>query len=105
MMSDYIDELWGNLVGMELDEVWEEYEFHQKHGEEEYADYERRCSEPYPDYLLDRQADSNASGYDWKVIEGLFRDRLGEEFHLGPIAGKLQRELPVQGQDKSRPKV
>lgn len=102
MMDDYIDELWGNLQDMDHDEVWEEYEYHQEHGEKEYSDYERRCSEPYPDYLLDR---SNASGYDWKVIEGVFQDRLGDEFRLGPVAGKLQRELPVQGLDKPKAKA
>ncbi len=105
MMSDYIDEIWGTITKMDLDEVWEEYKFHQKYGEKEYANYERRCSEPYPDYLLDGMADSDVGGYDWKVIEGLFRERLGEEFHLGPVAGKMNRELPVHGQDKPKPKV
>lgn len=105
MMDDYTEDLWVALQEMDEDEAWDTYFYLKEHGAKDYEKFVEKHQEAIPDQCLDRRADEYVDDYDWAAVEDLFKDKLDEEFELGPVAGKLQRELPVHGQDKSKPKV
>lgn len=105
MIGDYIDDLWSDLQRMDEEEVLEEYEYHNRKGQEIYEDYKERMSEPVPDCLLDKRVDDWKNDYSWNKVKGVFRDRLGRDPELYELKEQLTQQLPIHGEDNPQPKI
>lgn len=105
----YLDELFGELYDMkDPQDIWDEYDWHKTKGEEAYNDWKWRNMPSVPTHMLDQLVDEFDNDYEWDEVEGVFKQRLGDEFNrrdMLELKEKLDSDLPKKGKDRPKPKI
>lgn len=109
MNGDYLDDLYGDLGDWDdLQSIWDEYDRQKKQGEQDYYDWKWRNQPSVPDHMLDQIVDEFDEDFSWDEIEQVFKQRLGDEFNRRDkldLMEKLDKDLPIHGEDKKKPKI
>lgn len=106
LFEDYIDQLWGELQEMTLDEVLEAQNEHQKNPFAGYDDYVSAMADVshLPESQQESYLQAEFNEFSKAEVDQLFEDRL-DEFPQHRLREVMEQVLPEKGKNKKPPKV
>lgn len=105
MFDNYIDELWGKLTEMELDEVLEGQDQHNSNPQKGYEKYlDGLDLSDMHEHQQEIYLESLWGELDENAISELYEDRL-EQLKAQRLARELDQSLAVKGEDPPKIKI